>query len=96
LTAGSARFETPLLAGCSQKRTFPFLEPTSNLAAVLRELSPEKAGKGSLLRPDLEGAAGLMLIGLAKNGARRLERRNRLNHHPRRQVHNLYDWISVQ
>jgi hypothetical protein len=32
----------------------PFLEPTSNLVAVLREVASEKAGKGPFLRPDLE------------------------------------------
>lgn len=31
-----------------------FLEPAPDLAAVLRELTPEKPGKGPLLRPDLE------------------------------------------
>ncbi|MNW04209.1 hypothetical protein D3C71_2002670 [compost metagenome] len=41
-------------AAIGQKPRFSVLEPTSDLAAVLRELTPEKPGKGPLLRSDLE------------------------------------------
>lgn len=42
------------MASIGPWQTLPFLEPTPDLTAVLRELTPEKAGEGPLFRADLE------------------------------------------